>query len=384
VTGSYARSGLAAALTSATYDDANQIATFGGTTFAYDENGNLTNDGAKTYGWNSRDELISVSGGTSSSFAYDATGRRRSKTIGSTTTQFLYDDFNPIQELSAGSPIANFLVGLAADEYFTRADTSGSRDFLTDVLESTVALASSAGIVQTEYTYEPFGGTIASGATTSNAFGFTGRELDTSDLYFYRGRYYDARLQRFLNEDPIEFFGGDPDLYVYVHNNPTTNIDPFGLCTPCAGAVAGGTVAGPPGAVVGAIGGVIAGAVIADMITDVIRSSTLGGDDPAFNSPEALADAIREAQRVLSDPNASARDRSRAAARLKELQRVRSKSKHGADKDPGGGRGGGPGSGGASGGKGGKGGGKGGGPGAGPGRGGSAGTGAVVLAGRKT
>jgi RHS repeat-associated protein len=277
-------------------------------------------------------------------------------------------------------PDCHRLAGLAADEYFRLADTAGSRDVVTDVLGSTVALTSSAGIVQTEYTYEPFGGTIANGATSSNAFGFTGRELDTSDLYFYRGRYYDPRLQRFLNEDPIEFFGGDTDLYVYVRNNPTTNIDPFGLCTPCAGAVAGGTLAGPPGAVVGAIGGVIAGAVIADMITEVIRSSTLGGDDPAFNSPEALADAIREAQRVLSDPNASARDRSRAAARLKELPRVRSKSKHGADKDPGGGRGGGPGSGGAGAGKGGRGGGKGGGLGGGPGRAGSTGTGALVLA----
>jgi YD repeat-containing protein len=39
VTGSYARSGLPAALTSATYDDANQIETFGGTTFSYDDNG---------------------------------------------------------------------------------------------------------------------------------------------------------------------------------------------------------------------------------------------------------------------------------------------------------------------------------------------------------
>ncbi len=88
VTGSYARSGLPAALTSATYDDANQIATFGGTTFAYDDNGNLTTDGVRSYCWNARDQLASLTAPVNGSFAYDAAGRRRAKTIGGTTTQF--------------------------------------------------------------------------------------------------------------------------------------------------------------------------------------------------------------------------------------------------------------------------------------------------------
>lgn len=111
MTGSYARSGLPAALTSATYDDANQIATFGGTTFSYDANGNLTNDGVRSYTWNARNQLASLTGPVSGSFAYDGVGRRRSKTIGSTTTGFLYDGLNPVQELSGGTPTANLLTG---------------------------------------------------------------------------------------------------------------------------------------------------------------------------------------------------------------------------------------------------------------------------------
>ena len=58
----------------------------------------------------------------------------------------------------------------------------------------------------------------------------------------------------------------------------------------------------------------------------------------------------------MSHRSASARDRSRAAARLKALQRARSKKAHGAGKEPQGGRGGGPGVEGGVGGKGGKGG----------------------------
>jgi len=35
-------------------------------------------------------------------------------------------------------------------------------------------------------------------------------------------------LQRFLSEDPLEFGGGDTNLYTYVANNATNDIDPTG------------------------------------------------------------------------------------------------------------------------------------------------------------
>jgi hypothetical protein len=69
--GSFARTGLPSALTSATYDDANQIATWQGLPFTYDANGNLTNDGSMTFGWDSRDHLTSVSGTVGATFSYD-------------------------------------------------------------------------------------------------------------------------------------------------------------------------------------------------------------------------------------------------------------------------------------------------------------------------
>jgi RHS repeat-associated protein len=228
VGGSYARTGLPAALASASYDDANQIATFGGTSFSYDDNGNLTSDGVRSYTWNARKELASLTGPVNGTFAYDAFGRRRSKTVGGTTTQFLYDGLNPVQELQSGTPTANLLTGLGIDEYFTRTDAAGVRNLLTDALGSTVALADGSGTLQTEYSYEPFGGTTASGGGTSNSFAFTGREADGTGLYFYRARYYDGRLQRFLTQDPIGILGGT-NLYAYVRNGPSSFVDPLGL-----------------------------------------------------------------------------------------------------------------------------------------------------------
>lgn len=61
---------------------------------------------------------------------------------------------------------------------------------------------------------------------------YTGRENDGTGLYFYRARYYSPALQRFVNEDPLEFEAGDINLYSYVSNSPTNYTDPTGEIIP--------------------------------------------------------------------------------------------------------------------------------------------------------
>lgn len=49
------------------------------------------------------------------------------KTVGGTTTQFLYDGLNPVQELNSGNGVvANLMTGLRIDENFSRTDTATS------------------------------------------------------------------------------------------------------------------------------------------------------------------------------------------------------------------------------------------------------------------
>jgi RHS repeat-associated protein len=95
-----------------------------------------------------------------------------------------------------------------------------------------MALSDSSGVVQTEYTYEPFGLVTTTGSSTGNTLAFTGREADGTGLYFYRARYYDPRLQRFTAEDPLRELGGI-NSYSYVSNQPTFYIDPYGLVQVC-------------------------------------------------------------------------------------------------------------------------------------------------------
>jgi len=56
-----------------------------------------------------------------------------------------------------------------------------------------------------------------------------GRETDQSYLYYYRARYYDPTMQRFLSRDPIEFEAGDFNFYRYVGNDSVNKVDPSGL-----------------------------------------------------------------------------------------------------------------------------------------------------------
>jgi RHS repeat-associated protein len=86
------------------------------------------------------------------------------------------------------------------------------------------------GNVVNEITYDAFGQVTAeTNAGIEFRFGYTGREFDSeTGNYYYRSRYYDSTVGRFISEDSIGFDGGDANLYRYVANSPTNYIDPFG------------------------------------------------------------------------------------------------------------------------------------------------------------
>jgi RHS repeat-associated protein len=228
VGGSLASVTLPNAITTTAYDAANELTQWGTATPTYDSNGNLLSDGTNSYVWTARNQLASMNLG-GASFQYDPLGRRVAKTIIGTTTNYLYDGANPLQELAGTTPTANLLTGMGADEYYTRTDSSGTANFLTDALGSTLALTNGSGSALASYTYEPFGKTTISG-TSASTYQYTGRENDGTGVYFYRARYYSPTFQRFIDEDPVGFRGG-MNKYAYALANPMDNRDPSGLWT---------------------------------------------------------------------------------------------------------------------------------------------------------
>ncbi len=72
--------------------------------------------------------------------------------------------------------------------------------------------------------------TTAGSSANSNTVLYTGRTLDLlTSLYYYRARYYDAGLERFVSRDPKGYEAGDKNLYGYCSNAPLTHTDPLGL-----------------------------------------------------------------------------------------------------------------------------------------------------------
>lgn len=260
------------AVASTAYNAANHQTTFGDKTLTYDNNGNLQTltdpSGTTTYTWNARNQLVGISGpGVNATFVYDGFGRREKKTINGSLTEFLYDGVNPVQETAGATILANIFPGLGIDDFLNRTDVVAgtTSNFLTDALGSPVAVTDNAGVVQTEYTYEPFGKTAFSGNSNSSSYQYTSRENDGTGLYSYRNRYYQSQLQRFVSEDPIEFGGGQINLYNYVNNSPLNFVDAHGYFMQVLGGIAGGAAAG-----------FIAGGTVGAISTGLAEASTGG------------------------------------------------------------------------------------------------------------
>ena len=248
--GTFARLNLPAAQSGNVHNANNRLTQLGATPLSYDDNGNLLSDGANTYTWNSRDQLDSIAGPVAASFQYDASGRRKLKTVSGITSKYLYDGANAVQELNgSNSIVANHLTGLGIDEIFTRTEGATTKTLISDALGSTIAMADSTGIV-TSWTYDAYGKATYTGQNQSNSYLYTGRELDGTGLYYYRARYYHPTLSRFISEDPIGIAAG-PNSYAYVGGNPVSFVDPqgeffvpivVGIASFAAGYYAGGKI----------------------------------------------------------------------------------------------------------------------------------------------
>ncbi|GAB2175293.1 RHS repeat-associated core domain-containing protein [Dongia sp. agr-C8] len=296
--GSLFKSVLPTATTAtAAYNADNQLTSWNGTTISYDLNGNLTNDGTRSFTWDARNRLTAITG--VASFVYDGVDRRQSVTQGAATTAVVYDGYEPVQEQSpVGTVSANLRSGLGVDEWFSRTKGGVTSTYLTDQLGSTMALANGSGVVQTSYGYDPYGVTSQSGAANDNPYQFTGRQNDGTGLYYYRARYYNPTWGRFINEDPIGLAGGI-SLYGYVSGNPINNVDPFGECPPCLAVVVvaeGGAEAGAIAAAIGEVAAAVRGAMTVGSIINMAQNNKA-----TRNKIASLQKRIDEHQKKLDE-----------------------------------------------------------------------------------
>ncbi len=224
----------------------NRLTADGTYTYAYDNDGNMvgrtrTADGqvtAYTYDYGNRltEVLIKTSTGITvqdDKFTYDVENRRIGKnTLSGGQSWTIYDGQNAYADFnSSGSLTMRYLQGPALDSLLARVDTSGNPIwYLTDNIGSVRMLVDTNGNIKDQLTYDSFGNILnETNSSNGDRFKFTGREWDSEiGQYYYRARYYNPTIGRFVSEDPLNVLSGDTNFYRYVRNSPLAKRDPSG------------------------------------------------------------------------------------------------------------------------------------------------------------
>jgi RHS repeat-associated protein len=268
-----------------TYDSTNQLLSTGSETFTYDANGNRTTSGYTTgadnrtttdgvytytydsagnliekckgsgletwyYGYDNKNMLTSVretSNGTTNelttTYTYDALGAQvsqaESKMGGSTvTTRHAYDDHgNAWADLTSGDAVVmRYLRVGPANQMLAQIDGSGNLSwYLTDNPGSVRDIVNAAGTTVTDHIdYSAFGGITleTNSAATGRAYLYTALPEDRdTGIVQAQHRSLLVTTGQWMQEDPLAFQAGDPNLYRYVGNNTPNLVDPAGTAS---------------------------------------------------------------------------------------------------------------------------------------------------------
>jgi hypothetical protein len=145
------------------------------TNYGYDANGRRTSIGSTTLSWDQRDRLLSYGGG--SSYSYNGSGLRVSKTVSGVGKAFVWDVADGLpQILQDGSTLYVTGPGGLPLEQVTGSTVLY---YQQDQLGSTRAITDSAGAIAASYSYDAYGNLTSQTGSVSNPFLYTGQYRDS-------------------------------------------------------------------------------------------------------------------------------------------------------------------------------------------------------------
>ena len=226
----------------------------------YDGNGNLTNDGCRSFTYDAENQFVGVvvsnspASSTQSGFVYDGLGRRRIRTeaiygsggwVTNQVVRYIYDGKRVLQERDGNNnELVTYIRGLDLSGTLEGAGGIGGLIartcpypsyiyyyFHSDGNGNITAIMNGAQNLIAQYRYDPFGNLISQfgSLAEANLYRFSTKEFHpASGLYYYGSRFYDPNLQRWLNRDPSGTKDG-PNLYAFAHNGPINGYDSWGM-----------------------------------------------------------------------------------------------------------------------------------------------------------
>jgi len=233
-----------------TYNSKQELAaatnTSAGTTtaYSYNDNGSRTETAITTsgvtatvsYDYDARGNLTSVTtGGTTVSYQSDGDGLRQSRTVGTATSQFLWDPNHAIPVL-LDDGTDSYIYATSTTPIAEIDDSTGAIEYLhADNVGSVRTITSATGTVVGTTDYNPYGVVTSHTGTSTSNFGYATAWTDPgTGLDYLRAREYDPNAAQFLQVDPAVELTRQP--YGYVSGDPLNSQDPSGLCPPNASA----------------------------------------------------------------------------------------------------------------------------------------------------